>query len=68
MYSLVIPIFNERETLPELYRRIKAVIDELDAPAEVIMVDDGSQDDSFNLLKGRARGCRCCHRRSSGRP
>lgn len=51
MYSIVIPIYNEQETIPELYRRLKAVIDTLDAPAEVILVDDGSSDGSFDMLK-----------------
>jgi dolichol-phosphate mannosyltransferase len=51
MYSIVIPIFNEQETIPELYRRLKNVIDELDQPAEVILVDDGSGDKSFDLLE-----------------
>ena len=43
-YSFVVPIFNEEETLPELERRVTAVIDGLDGPAEVILVDDGSVD------------------------
>lgn len=50
MYSIVIPIFNERETIPELYRRLKNVIEMLDAPVEIIFVDDGSSDDSFDVL------------------
>lgn len=50
MYSIVIPIFNERETIPELYHRLKVVVDFLDAPAEIIFVDDGSSDDSFDRL------------------
>lgn len=51
MYSIVIPVFNERETIPTLYDRVKKVIDTLDAPAEVVMVDDGGSDGSFELLK-----------------
>jgi glycosyltransferase involved in cell wall biosynthesis len=51
MYSIVIPIFNEQEIIPELHRRLGAVIDGLDAPAEVIFVDDGSRDASFSLLQ-----------------
>jgi polyisoprenyl-phosphate glycosyltransferase len=51
MYSVVIPIYNEEEVLPELYRRLKAVMDQLMAPYEVIFVDDGSQDRSFEVLR-----------------
>lgn len=51
MYSIVIPVYNERETIPTLYDRVKKVIDALDAPAEVVMVDDGGSDGSFELLK-----------------
>jgi glycosyltransferase involved in cell wall biosynthesis len=52
MYSIIIPIFNENEIIPELYRRVKTVIDTFDAPAEVILIDDGSWDNTFDLLKG----------------
>lgn len=51
MYSIVIPIYNEQETIPELYRRLKNVIDELDQPTEIILVDDGSNDKSFDLME-----------------
>jgi glycosyltransferase involved in cell wall biosynthesis len=50
-YSFVVPVFNERETLGELYRRLAAVLDRLDGPAEVVLVDDGSTDGSFEVLK-----------------
>jgi len=43
-YSVVIPIYNEQESLPELQRRLAAVLDTLDGDAEVILVDDGSTD------------------------
>lgn len=49
-YSFVIPVFNERETLEELYRRLVHVLEALDGPAEVIFVDDGSADGSFELM------------------
>ena len=49
-YSLVIPIFNEEETLPELQRRVTRLMDDLDAPAEVILVDDGSSDRSYDMM------------------
>ncbi len=50
MYSIVIPIYNEEETIPELHRRLKAAIDRFDDAAEVIFVDDGSRDSSFDQL------------------
>jgi dolichol-phosphate mannosyltransferase len=49
-YSLVIPIYNEQETLPELGRRVLALLDRLDGSAEVVLVDDGSRDASWGLI------------------
>jgi dolichol-phosphate mannosyltransferase len=49
-YSFVVPVYNEQETLPELRERLTAVLDRLDGPAEVILVDDGSADTSFDLI------------------
>jgi dolichol-phosphate mannosyltransferase len=46
-YSIVIPVYNEQETLPELYERSVSLLDRLDGSAEVILVDDGSRDASF---------------------
>ena len=49
-YSLVVPIFNEAETLSELVRRLTLLLDALDGPAEVLLVDDGSSDNSYDLM------------------
>jgi len=49
-YSLVVPIYNEAETIPELVRRLAELIDKLDGEAEVILVDDGSSDRSYELM------------------
>lgn len=49
-YSLVIPVHNEEETLPELRRRLLPVLDRLDGPAEVLLVDDGSTDRSWPMM------------------
>ena len=43
-YSLVIPIFNEEDTVPELVNRLAGLMERLDGDAEVILVDDGSSD------------------------
>ena len=55
-YSIVVPIFNEEETLPELTRRLAALFDRLDGPAEVIYVDDGSTDRSYELIREAREG------------
>lgn len=52
--SLVIPIFNEEETIPELHQRLSRFLAELDVSWEVVFVDDGSADASLRLLKGIA--------------
>jgi dolichol-phosphate mannosyltransferase len=49
-YSFVTPVYNESEVLPELYRRLRALLDQLDGPSEVILVDDGSRDGSYPLM------------------
>ena len=49
-YSLVVPIFNEEEVLPLLMARLTDLLAGLDAPAEIIFVDDGSSDKSAAML------------------
>jgi glycosyltransferase involved in cell wall biosynthesis len=48
--SVVIPIFNEERTLPELRRRLVPALESVTADFEVIFVDDGSSDASPELL------------------
>lgn len=50
-YSIIAPIYNEIENLPELYRRIKEVLDSLGEPWELILVDDGSTDGSTEKIR-----------------
>lgn len=45
------PVFNEAETLPELYRRMCAVMGGLDGTCELILVNDGSHDATPQLLR-----------------
>jgi dolichol-phosphate mannosyltransferase len=49
-YSFVVPVYNERETLEELHRRIALVMEQLDGPSELVLVDDRSTDGSFELM------------------
>ncbi|MGV0024562.1 glycosyltransferase family 2 protein [Phormidesmis priestleyi] len=50
-YSLIIPIYNEEATIAELYRRVSALMDRLDAPAELILINDGSRDRSLLMMR-----------------
>ncbi|MCD6351254.1 MAG: glycosyltransferase [Armatimonadetes bacterium] len=50
--SLVIPVYNEEESLPELLRALEEVVGELPGPVEYVFVNDGSQDRSAELLRG----------------
>ena len=49
--SLVIPVYNEVESLPDLLEEIAGVLADIDLTAEVVAVDDGSTDGSFQVLE-----------------
>ena len=49
--SLVIPVYNEVESLPALMQEIRAALDDQELDYEVIFIDDGSGDGSFELLE-----------------
>jgi polyisoprenyl-phosphate glycosyltransferase len=51
LYSIVVPIYNEAENIAELYRRIRMVMDQVAAPIELILVNDGSRDRSLELIR-----------------
>lgn len=50
-FSVVVPVYNERESLPELYRRVRSVMESLGEPWELVLVDDGSTDGSTDLMR-----------------
>lgn len=50
-YSIVVPIYNEEKNILELYRRIQAVIEQLDGAIELIFVNDGSRDRSLQMIR-----------------
>lgn len=50
-YSIVIPFHNEEDNLPELYRRLTRVMEQLDDEYELVFVDDGSSDRTHQLLR-----------------
>jgi glycosyltransferase involved in cell wall biosynthesis len=50
-YSIVIPCLNEEQSIPELYDRLRAVMEKIGEPFEILFVDDGSTDGSFKLFE-----------------
>jgi glycosyltransferase involved in cell wall biosynthesis len=49
--SVIAPIFNEVESLPELHRRVSVVLDSIGESWELLMVDDGSTDGSTDRIR-----------------
>ena len=59
--SVVIPLLNEAESLPELYERIVAHTAEVGLSYEIIFVDDGSNDDSWAVIEQLAAHDKAVH-------
>ncbi len=53
--SIIVPVFNEEESLPHLEEWIARVMDDHDFVYEVLMIDDGSSDDSWSVIKSLRR-------------
>jgi glycosyltransferase involved in cell wall biosynthesis len=51
MYSIIVPVFNNAASLPELLEQIAWIGDQLDGPIEVVFVIDGSPDNSYVILR-----------------
>jgi polyisoprenyl-phosphate glycosyltransferase len=50
-YSIIAPIFNEKDNIPELYRRVSEVMNSTGEPWELLLVDDGSTDGSTEMIR-----------------
>jgi glycosyltransferase involved in cell wall biosynthesis len=53
--SIVVPLFNEDESLPELCSWIESVVTQHNLSYEVILVDDGSTDNSWNVIEQKGK-------------
>jgi len=54
-HSLIIPVFNEEQSLPQLFPRLDALRARLSGPTEILFIDDGSRDRSVELIRAYAR-------------
>ena len=53
--SIVVPVFNEAESIPELCDGLGGQLDELSQTSEILFVDDGSTDDTYVVLEEMSR-------------
>lgn len=51
VYSIVAPVFNEEETVPHFYREVVAVMEGLGEPFELVLINDGSRDGSYRVMR-----------------
>ena len=54
-YSIIAPIYNEIDNIPELYRRVREVMTSMRKPWELVLVDDGSTDGSTEKIRELAK-------------
>jgi undecaprenyl-phosphate 4-deoxy-4-formamido-L-arabinose transferase len=53
--SVIVPVFNEEESLPELLARVSAALQALTKSYEVLLINDGSRDGSLAILRDAAK-------------
>ena len=51
MYSIVAPAVNEEDSLPHFYERVVAVMEQVGEPFEVVLINDGSSDGTFRVMR-----------------
>ncbi|QBD78169.1 glycosyltransferase [Ktedonosporobacter rubrisoli] len=49
-FSIIAPVYNEEETIPHFYERVVAVMEGLEKPFELLLINDGSSDNSYRVM------------------
>ena len=49
--SIILPVYNEEENVPVIYEELKSVLDKINKNYEIIFIDDGSTDKTFEVLE-----------------
>ncbi len=63
--SVVVPLYDEGANVVRFYDRLKPVLDKIGRSHEILMIDDGSKDDTFARLGSSAAATRICGRSGS---
>ena len=50
LLSLIVPCYNEQEALPLFYRETTKVLSSMDCDYELLLINDGSKDDTFAVM------------------
>lgn len=58
--SIITPVYNEHECLPTFFKRVVPIMEEIGLPFEIIAVNDGSKDDSADILKAQCEKDKRC--------
>lgn len=53
-FSVIVPVFNEKDCLREMYQRMVTTLDSTGEPWELVLVDDGSRDGSTDIIRDLA--------------
>src|SRR5207253_2234747 len=51
LLSIVIPVYNEEQNVPVLYKQLSAVLSSIDSDCEILFIDDGSNDNTVEVIK-----------------
>ena len=51
LYSVIIPVYNSQQTLEEVSKRVIALFDAMSEPVELLLVNDASKDQSWEIIK-----------------
>jgi len=58
LISTVVPVYNEEAVLPELFRRLSTSLEKITDNYEIVLVDDGSLDNTWSVVEGLCRNDR----------
>ena len=56
MISIIVPMYNEEEVIDAFYKRVVEVLSKIEQKAEILFINDGSKDNSLNIVRCLQKG------------